>query len=339
MEISKKGVSSLVLIYIILVTLIPWNQFIYARAEETSDKRFIAPIEQADASAVKIYTAEELNAVRENMSGSYVLMNDIDLADYENWEPIGKTTVSPFCGKLDGQGHKITGLKVSVNINSASLNSPAHSVGLFGVCNGATIKNLELQEINVSIKNSSGYTYENSSINNTNIYAGGIAGCTVDQTIIYNCIISGDIYSETSQEALEAYAGGIVGCAKSTVISYTDNNCTVSASSANITTSANCYAGGLAGVFNEGGYIDHSSNHGNIASDTKDYGHSFAGGLIGKAVSSGEILEITDSFNTGMVKASAGNMFSDNSYAGGIAGSFDGTIDRVYVSGIVQSLI
>lgn len=264
-----------------------------ARSEESiGTGLFIAPIEPADASATKIYTAEELSAIRDNLSGSYVLANDIDVSGYESWEPIGKSSTAPFRGKLDGQGHKITGLNVRVEINSASLNQPSHAVGLFGVCNGATVKNLELCDINILIKNSSGYSYDGCSINGTNIYAGGIAGYVVSQTVIYNCMLSGSVCSETSQEAMEAYAGG---------------------------------------------YIDHVSNHGSVTSNTEDFGNSYAGGLVGKAVSAQESLDISDGYNAGSVQAMAGNLFCDSSYAGGISGSFEGNVDRTYVSGTVNA--
>jgi len=38
---------------------------------------------------VGIYTAQDLDNMRNNLTGKYVLMNDIDLADWGNWEPIG----------------------------------------------------------------------------------------------------------------------------------------------------------------------------------------------------------------------------------------------------------
>ena len=37
----------------------------------------------------QIASAEQLNLIRENLAGHYVLIADIDLSVYENWEPIG----------------------------------------------------------------------------------------------------------------------------------------------------------------------------------------------------------------------------------------------------------
>ena len=50
-----------------------------------------------------IYTAQDLDNIRKNLTGYYYLMNDIDLASWGNWEPIG-TYGEPFQGILLGNG-------------------------------------------------------------------------------------------------------------------------------------------------------------------------------------------------------------------------------------------
>ena len=104
-----------------------------------------------------ISTAEELNDIRNDLSGKYVLLNDIDLSAYENWTPIG-TESDPFTGIFCGNGNTISGLHItSCNGNAA---------GLFGY-NDGTIRNLNVSgEINV--------TFENT--DNNVAYVGGIAG-------------------------------------------------------------------------------------------------------------------------------------------------------------------
>lgn len=67
-------------------------------------------------------------------------MNDIDLFGYGEWTPIGVTLATAFHGKLDGQGHKITGMKVAISFTSGTLKTPSYVAGLFGVCDGAEIK-------------------------------------------------------------------------------------------------------------------------------------------------------------------------------------------------------
>ena len=56
------------------------------------------------AGYIPIRTAQELDNIRNNLSGKYILMNDIDLGEYENWVPIG-TKKQPFSGIFDGNNH------------------------------------------------------------------------------------------------------------------------------------------------------------------------------------------------------------------------------------------
>ena len=69
--------------------------------------------------------------------GTVKLLRDVELTD--TWTPVGDST-TPFKGTFDGNGHKITGLKIT----SGSY------IGLFGyVGEGATIKNVNLVGANV----------------------------------------------------------------------------------------------------------------------------------------------------------------------------------------------
>lgn len=335
---KKRCIRSFIAICMIIVLcigMIPIQQ-VHAEEIEQTYAGLLAPIEEPDASAEKVYTPEDLNNIRNNRYGSYVLMNDIDMSSYGDWNPIGQTVSEAFYGKLDGQGHMIKGLTVNLSITSGSLGMPYHVAGLFGVCSGATIKNLVLQDIDITISNSSGYAYS-SSIDDRNIYAGGAAGYLVNDAVIYNCSVSGKVTAITSQEALDAFCGGGVGYASEAVISYMDSSCTIKAESSNSTSGADSHAGGIAGLFNGVGYLDHCRNIGTVNSKTADYGHAYAGGLVGKTVSENGKLEIADCFNRGQVTATAGNLFSNNAYAGGIAGVFTGSIIRVYNSGEVQA--
>ena len=86
-----------------------------------------------------VTTAEQLNAVRGNMTAHYKLGNDIDLTAYlapggpgyddwgtSGWLPIGSSSTYPadlrFRGRLDGGWHKITGLRI--NCRAACKNEP-----------------------------------------------------------------------------------------------------------------------------------------------------------------------------------------------------------------------
>ena len=70
-----------------------------------------------------ITTAEELNSVRDDLSGTYYLMNDIDLSSYGDWIPVGHSGIA-FSGSFDGQGYEITGMTIG--------NEEYTYTGLFG---------------------------------------------------------------------------------------------------------------------------------------------------------------------------------------------------------------
>ena len=83
--------------------------------------------------ATEIHNAEELKAMAEDLSGWYVLANDIDLAG-ENWQPIGKyfsnyeTVNAPywtyaFRGTFDGAGYSIRNLTITMDGCEADLSA------------------------------------------------------------------------------------------------------------------------------------------------------------------------------------------------------------------------
>ena len=95
-----------------------------------------------------ICTVEELDAIREDLYGWYVLEADLDLSGIPNWEPIGcyegDYEFAPsewwrhaFKGILDGQGHTIRGLHITA--------PKADKFGLFGTMADGEIKNLTLE--------------------------------------------------------------------------------------------------------------------------------------------------------------------------------------------------
>lgn len=74
--------------------------------------------------------------MRNNLSGKYILMNDIDLSGYDNWDPIGNYG-GYFEGTFDGNGFVISNLKID--------RSKEDNAGLFGIAAGAEIKTLGLK--------------------------------------------------------------------------------------------------------------------------------------------------------------------------------------------------
>ena len=111
-----------------------------------------------------IATCEELQNMKDDLTGDYYLANDIncsgfDYGDGKGFMPIG-TSSSKFTGTFDCKGYKITNLYI---------NRPSTDyVGLFGYTgSGSEIKNVGLEEVNVNGRN----------------YVGGLVGCNHRGTI------------------------------------------------------------------------------------------------------------------------------------------------------------
>jgi len=143
-----------------------------------------------------IYTAEEFYNIRNDLSGYYILMNDIDLSDYPDWQPIGYaensgsglTYANAFKGYVDGNGHKITGLNIDVS------KTDYITVGLFGaIDNSATVKNLSVEN----------YVIKGVAVDSV-VYVGGMAG-------ILNGSVTGGEMSGDINIIGGQYIGGAVG--------------------------------------------------------------------------------------------------------------------------------
>ncbi len=97
--------------------------------------------------AKAVNNGDDLSEYMKN--GEVVLLNDIDMSQVTTWTPAGKgkaetsitmVTTNPFTGVFNGQGHKIGGINWTVD----AAESETDAIGLFGVLNGATVKDLIL---------------------------------------------------------------------------------------------------------------------------------------------------------------------------------------------------
>ena len=87
----------------------------------------------------QISDSDQLNNVRHSLEAHYVLINDIDLSEHENFNPIGSVK-NPFLGVFDGNGYTIRNFKFSDDYS--------YNVGFFAV-NEGEIKNVGLENVNV----------------------------------------------------------------------------------------------------------------------------------------------------------------------------------------------
>lgn len=241
---------------------------------------------------IQISTWAELNSIRSNLSGSYILMNDLNentegYATYAGpaanagagWDPIGRNA-QRFTGSFDGNNFVIRNLIVNHTVDD--------DAGLFGAVGAANLDNITLENVDIAGKG----------------YVGGLVGLAVNSTIS-NSFSGGDIDGSTD------YVGGLVG--------YNTGSSISSSHSAGFVTSVN-YTGGLVGGSSQGS-ISESYSECSVS------GSSSTGGLVGVDNTS----PISNSYSTGTVSGTfhAGGLVGNNtgsissSYAaGGVSGVF-----------------
>lgn len=141
--------------------------------------------EQIDAAeTIMISTPEELDAVRNDLDGNYMLANDIDMSGFYTFEPIGNETDGAFTGTFDGNGYAI--IDLDLNYDSYKY------VGLFGYLDG-NVLNITLENVDII----------------GGRYVGGIAGYADENANVSDCNVSGQIAIKDSY--FTCYLGGIVG--------------------------------------------------------------------------------------------------------------------------------
>ncbi|MDR0522973.1 MAG: hypothetical protein LBG62_00905 [Candidatus Methanoplasma sp.] len=165
------------------------------------------------------------------------LGNDIALSTSSSyyWTPIGSGD-APFRGHLDGAGHAITNLKISMD---------APYLGFFGAIEGAEIKDLRIT-VNGGIQTLCNVNYGER-------YVGVLAGKAVDSDVSYVRVTSASggvrVMPNVVDLSDEIYMGGLVGAASETSITGCGASITISLS-ANIDGlrySSEVHAGGLIG--------------------------------------------------------------------------------------------
>ena len=141
-----------------------------------------------------ITTADELQAMQDNLSGKYILMNNIDLEGYD-WTPVG-TTANPFLGEFNGNGYVISNLKI--------IKPDENDLGVFGYTGTSSISNLGLENIEINGKDHCGSLV-------------GQGGGTVKNCYSTNAVISG-----------RYIIGGLIGWDFTNSISFCYSNSDVS---------------------------------------------------------------------------------------------------------------
>ncbi len=248
-------------------------------------------------SAIVISSAEELAQIGKKHShpfnGRYVLARDIGLGGESSpWEPIGGKKQA-FRGSFDGRGHTISGLW--------AVDEDKEGVGLFGwIEGGALIENLTIEGTAIGKENVGGVVgrIASSTIRNCESRVsvkgkqktGGICGECLENSLVFECSVSGTINGEY-------ITGGIVG--------YAEESSASDLLSSGDVDGKEC-VGGIIGM-NVASHVSDCKNSGNVT------GSVWVGGITGYI----EAYCLTEnSHNSGKVKG------TDN--VGGIVGLIAG---------------
>ncbi len=227
-----------------------------------------------------ITNVDELQAMNNDLGAWYVLGNDIDASDTQNWNGgAGFDPVGSFTGTFDGQRHIITGLFID--------RPSTARVGLFRtVSDGAEIKNVGLVDINIT-----GSTY-----------VGALTGENGYGSTIFNSWSSGNITGTYSVG--NAAIGGLVGrnnYGSSILRCY---------STADVV-SGGAQIGGLSGSNDHGSVIIDSYATGSVNGMLK------VGGLVGDNTYGSEEGFIIRCYSTGKVTGGGGGLVGCN-WQGGV---------------------
>ncbi len=155
----------------------------------------------------KIFTCEEFDQIRNELSAHYILMNDLDFTLYDanefeadgNWEPLGDEN-TPFSGSLNGNGYTIRNIKI---------NQPSRDyLGLFGYLSGE-VYDLVLGDVSIIGKD----------------YVGAVAGYIKENPALNRLYITGNVWGENNVGGVAGKVeGGIVFDLSSTVNVTGKNN-------------------------------------------------------------------------------------------------------------------
>ena len=257
----------------------------------------------------QISTAEQLDAVRNDLLASYVLVNDIDLSGFESWEPIGEYSYNDetvqFRGNFNGNNYKISNLKIiHDNVNA----------GLFGSI---------YDTYNIQIKN---IYIENANIEGNFKYAGVLCGVinrdftNAESTVsIENCTASGEINGINT-----TMTGGLIGYAGQSKILNCKSYVNINGQGESV-----C-VGGIIGGSDYQQAIQNCVNYGNISYESN--GSMHIGGIAGNGY------KVENSYNIGNLTAIQSEKANLSEFLfGGIQGGFgsfgpDGNVSNRYYS-------
>ena len=265
-----------------------------------------------------VRTASELNAIRNNLAGTYCIEADIDLGKIANFKPIGTangptSVANPFAGRIYGNGHVIRNLTIN--------DSKDFAVGLIGLMSDGLIQDLGL--VNANVRGTFGKNIDNFAVAN---YTGALVAVAAAAP---GTVISIARVYVTGQVGCLGVTG--LGCRTGAIAAGIVGNATLTDSWSSADVTGDGDAGGLVGEIDEpGAMVLRSYATGNVTCVSANC--QLAGGLF-HMIASGRT--VAECYATGSVTGGS------NVIAGGLAayyaagGTPGGMLLRGYATGEV----
>lgn len=242
--------------------------------------------EETEQPFTSIHTVEDLQKIRENPSGNYLLEEDLDLAGVE-WQPVD------FTGVFDGGGHALLNLKLS-SLGDAreevyterKQSYQAGFAGFFSTLKNAQVRNLQLINVRGVVET------------DEPCFVGGITGFSYESRI-QNCYVTGTMELRAHKQmygigGLVGYGSGIVeGCNADVALICVDTD---------EEKTDEQFLGGILGT----GFMDLIHNTVEVEGSVAIHGASHNGTLVGRMIKNplgeGKVLTVTHNNSDGHIK-------------------------------------
>ncbi len=287
-----------------------------------------------------------------NAAASGKLVENINM-EGETWTPIGLAASSgtaaytagvittTFTGTFDGDVYTISNLTINKTETTATnaTGTDNYNQALFGYISAATIKNVTLENVNISVcayfRHTGavvGHAVSGSTIDNCKVTSGSITGSTQPTGGIAGYVATGTVTNCTNNASVTGANGtaGIVGQVKGIVMSGCANYGAITPAG---------YSGGVIGQVSNStdsyANIDDCHNYGDVTSSSIN-----VGGIVGyynpATINSSSTVDYTSNYVTNCTNS--GSIYATGNSVAGIIGSYNPGADGLtYLKGCTNS--
>lgn len=216
---------------------------------------------RAEELPVEIRTPEQLQAMGEDPSGSYVLMEDLDMTGWD-WTPVD------FSGTFDGNGHAILNLTLTKPSQTTAKCYDGNTVsyepeyyGLFGLLENAVVKDLELVNVRCRIQS------------DKPVMVGSLAGYS-SHSLMENCTVSAALELRAHEGMFGL--GAMVGYGTGSI-----DNCTVDSVLVCVDTDRKSLDEQFLGGVYAAGFLDVRNCKVTVEGYVSEHGYTHNGGITG----------------------------------------------------------